>query len=430
MPEDTPRPPWLRAALTVVIALLLSPLAAASEERPLQVGVTGSSPKEDRKNPSAILGEPAVQALVLDLAEQPRPRAEVEKALAGHFFTVEDMIAVGLVREDGARLAIDFNLLTVEDQRQILAVSERWGRDLAEAFLAERERFEELAAAHTQTHVPKGHLLYIVLGCFSLDWDGLEVTKSLGYRAGPQRTIDGHSFTPWAKERGADVSLRGLYWGSHNASTSQATLTTFGDHEALPRFGLPDMLWPTRKLLSGFPDRREWQAAGGRLVAAYLRDAFEDAARVMFALRSEGLSKDALHEATGVDEVKLERLLALLTVADYVATEEGIYHSTALVLSAEDGPMVEGLLRLGREIIVAWHQANYDRVRRGLLELTPVRNGVPYPVVYTEIWHFLFGVANRSLAEEGLFSNPYDEARSIKGFLPAVWAKGLGELPS
>ncbi len=430
MSAETVRQGRRRVIIAGLISLLLSSSSILSEEKPLSVGITGSTPEEDRKNPSSILGEADVQALILEIAAEPRSRAYVEKALEGRFFTVEDMVNVGLLREEGQRLVINFNLLTVEDQRQILAVSEKWGRDLAEAFLAERSRFEILADKRPQRRVPKENVLFIVLGCFSLDWDGLEVTESRGYRAGPQRKIDGHSFTPWAKEKGADISLRGLYWGSHNTGTSKATLTTFGDHVALPRFGLPDMLWSTRGAFSRFEDKREWQAAGGRLISAYLEDALEDAARVMFALRSEDLSTDALRELTSIDEAKLDRLLALLEMAGYVAKEGDTYVGTALVLTSDDMDMVQDMLRRGREIIIAWHERNYDNIKEKLQNLTPLRHGVPYGIVYTEVWHFLFGVANRTLVEEGLFCDPYDDGRPIKGFIPAVWANGLSELPS
>lgn len=413
-------------ACTTVWLVALS--AGWAQEKPLSVGVTGSTPANDRKNPTMILAEADVQNLILEVAEEPRTRAYVEKAVEGRFFTVEDMVDAGLLREENGRLVINFNLLTVEDQQSILAAAEKWGRDLAGAFLAGRGKLEALVASHPQRHVPKENVLFIVLGCFSLDWDGLELTEKLGYRAGPQRTIDGQSFTPWAKEEGAGISLRGLYWGSHNQTASRATFTTFGDHVALPRFGLPDMLWSTRNAFSRFEDRREWQAAGGRLVSAYLEDALDDAARLMFALRTDGHDLETLQEETGIAREKLEPLIALLEMAGYVARRDALFESTALVLSSEDEAMIRALLRQGREIITEWHEKNYEHLEENLQNLTPLRFGVPYPTVYTEVWHFVFGVANRSLVEEGLFADPYGDDRPIKGFFPAVWANELSEL--
>ena len=72
-----------------------------------------------------------------------------------------------------------------------------------------------------------------------------------------------------------------------------------------------------------------------------------------------------------------------------------------------------------------WHEANYDRVTQALADLTPVRNGAPFEPVYTEVWHFIFGIANRTLVKEGLFADPYADDRRNQGFLPVVWPSDL-----
>lgn len=403
--------------------------AAQDEKGPLQVGITGSAPSEERRNPIAILQTADVQRLILDIAERPLGRAAIESAIAGKFFTVDDMVAVGLLREEGGLYKIDFNLLTLADQQAILRASEQLGRDLADAILARRDEFEGLAAAHDQPGVGDDELLFIVLGCFSLDWDGLDLTEERGYRAGAERTIDGSSFTPWAKERDATVSLKGLYWGSHNTTATAATLTTFGDHYGGSRFGLPDMMWNSRGAFSNYADNPDGQRAAGRLLYVYMRDALDDVAAVMLALRERNLSFDELAARTEIDERKLQRILGLLEVADYVKREGEVYSGRALVLSPRDADMVHAMVAKGREIMAAWHEAHYETIRAGFSQLTPIRNGVPFERVYTEIWHFVFGIANRTLVERGFFADPYADGRRYKGFLPVVWANGLDESP-
>ncbi len=416
------------AASAVTLTLSVSGLLA-QEELPLQVGITGSTPSHHTKNPSYILGSAEVQQLILEIAAEPRRHAYIKEAIADRPFTVEDMVTAGLLREEDGRYWIDFNLLRVEDQRAILEVSERLGRDLAEAFLARRDVFEDLAATHGQPHLDDAYLFYIVLGCFSLDWDGLDLTRERGYRAGAQRTIEGQSFTPWAKERGVAVSLEGLYWGSHNQTTSDFTFTSFGDHHSLPRFGLPDMLWSTRSAFSRYADIPNAQRAAARMVAVYRKDALEDVARVMLALRTHDLAAGTLASETGIEEEKVGRILDLLDVAEYVERRGDTYSGRALVLTSDDAEMVRGMLAEGRRIMAAWHEANYDALKDRLSDLTPTRNGVPFERVYTEIWHFIFGIANRTLVERGFFADPYAEGNRHQGFLPAVWANGIDELP-
>ena len=188
------------------------------------------------------------------------------------------------------------------------------------------------------------------------------------------------------------------------------------------------MFWSPRGAFSRFEDTPERQSTGGRVISAYLGDALEDVARVMFALRSEDLDSAALENETGIVPNKLATLLPLLELAGYVGREGDNYVSTAVILSNEDEAMIHEMLREGRGIITDWHEKNYTRIKETLGNLTPLRHGVPYGRVYTEVWHFLFGIANRTLVEDGLFGDPYSEDRPTKGFLPAVEANGLSEL--
>jgi hypothetical protein len=414
--------------VTIALALVAAwPVAAAdekTEKKPLSIGVTGSTPSERTKNPTAILGSARIQRMILEISDTPKSRPEIEAIIAGEFFTLDDMVNVGLLREENDLYRIDFNLLRVADQKLILKVSEQLGRDLAAAFLARRGEFEALAVAHEQPHVDKADLFFVVLGCFSLDWDGLDLTEERGYRAGAQRTIDGHGFTPWAKEKGMALSLKGLYWGSHSSNRS-FTHTTFGDHDALPRFGLPDMMWNSGGAFQRYEHIEEGRRAAGRLLSIYMADAMEDVASVMVALSKQDLALAPLAARTGIDTDKLERILALLEAADYVSRQQDAYAGRVLVLGARDQAMVRGMVAKGREIMIAWHETNYAGIKGALSALTPLENGVPFERVYTEVWHFVFGIANRELVKAGFFADPYAEDRRHKGFLPFIWASDL-----
>jgi len=75
---------------------------------------------------------------MLAIAQRPHSRTEVEAAISGQDFGVDDMVAVGLLRSEADGYWIDFNLLRVQDQLQILALAEGLGRNLAAAVLERR----------------------------------------------------------------------------------------------------------------------------------------------------------------------------------------------------------------------------------------------------------------------------------------------------
>ena len=424
----------MRWILKILVPLLLlvgadAISADADGKTTLSVGVTGSSPADPSRNPAEILRSADTQDLVLAIAERPHRREEIEAAITGQDFTVEDMVAAGLLRSEADFYWIDFNLLRVQDQLQILALSEDLGRNLAAAFLERRNELEAVAERHEQPGEFSAEFLYVVLGCFSLDWDGLDLTEERGWRLGAQRTIDGHEFTPWAKERGAEISLKGLYWGSHNDMVGDVTLTTFGDHHSLPRFGLPDLFWLNSTSFQGFEGLAEEKRAAALVLAAYEQDVNRDIARVMMELGRNALNQRALAASTAIEEGRIDRILAFLEAAEYVERKDGAWQAKVLVLKPEDAEPVATMIALGREIMVHWHEVNYANIREALSGLTPIRNGVPFERVYTEIWHFVFGFANRTLVEEGLFADPYAGNRRYKGFLPVVWDARLAESP-
>jgi hypothetical protein len=422
---------WILTALVPVLLLAGADRVSADVDReaPLSVGVTGSAPAEPSRNPGEILRSAETQYLMLAIAERPHSRAEIEAAIAGQDFSVDDMVAVGLLRSEGDVYWLDFNLLLVQDQIDILAFSEDLGTSVAAEFLKRRDELEAIAKRHEQPGDFSAEFLFLVLGCFSLDWDGLELTEERGWRIGAQRTVDGHAFTPWAKERGAEISLRGLYWGSHNDVVGDTVLTTFGDHHSLPRFGLPDLLWLNATSFQGLEGLAEQKEAAALLLAAYEQDVKGDIARVMMELAREALSAAALADVTGIEEDKIDRILNFLQAAEYVERTDSSWQAEVLVLRPEDAEPVAAMVAVGREIMAAWHEANYARVRQALSDLTPIQNGVPFERVYTEIWHFVFGFANRTLVEEGLFANPYAESRRYQGFLPVVWDARLVNSP-
>lgn len=105
------------ATLATYTALFAAGAPCQSEERPLQLGVTGSTPGERTKDPTRILAPTDMQQLILKIAEELRTRAYVAARIADEFFTLEDVANVGLLREEQGLNWIDFNLLLVEDHR-------------------------------------------------------------------------------------------------------------------------------------------------------------------------------------------------------------------------------------------------------------------------------------------------------------------------
>jgi hypothetical protein len=91
------------------------------------------------------------------------------------------------------------------------------------------------------------------------------------------------------------------------------------------------------------------------------------------------------------------------------------------VLAKRDDAMVRRLLAIGHGVMESWLAANYPKMKADLGDLSLMRSGVPFEDGFTNVWHYVFGIANRKLVEAGLFADPYAADRKLKGSIPAVY---------
>lgn len=404
--------------------------AQAASQAPapdLRVGITGTVGPDvaDRVHPTAQLRLEPVRRLAMAVAEAPRSEAFVAEALAGTELDASDLVMSGLIRERDGRYHLDFTLLTAADVDRVSAVTGRYGASLAGALAAHRHQIDPLIRELTPPGVPTSATAYIVIGCFLLDWLGLDLTSKEGYRTAARTHGNGHTYAVWAEERPSEA-LKGMYWGSHNEYGEGSVLTTFGDHHALPRHAFPDLLWrvqsATRRVEAGAA-----QPGLGLLAGDYLGDMAGDIGALMLALRYAGRTRDELGATLpGHRADQLAPILALLERLDYVSSDgDGRYHAAVPVLVAGDAPALGTLRTLTADIMASWLRDHYNPIRSELDDLTPVRRGVPYAEVFTQIWHDLFARATGALVDSGWLADPY--ARGQPGFIPAVWDPALGD---
>jgi hypothetical protein len=149
---------------------------------------------------------------------------------------------------------------------------------------------------------------------------------------------------------------------------------------------------------------------------------------MMFSLREHPRNLADLAAVAGMSINDAKNLLSLLAELEYVDLIPIGYRARIPVLTDQDGQVVQRLRRVGSEVMSMWLSENYADIKAQLSELTAVRHGVPYPVVFTQVWHYLFGTANRKLVKFGVFADPYAQSKRHKGFIPAVWHDSLRNL--
>jgi hypothetical protein len=408
------------ATVVASICAIAAAVVSQREARTFQTGITGSAPSGPG-NPTAMMSTPAVRQVLLDLAEGAIAIADANRRLAGSPYDVPAIVEAGLARIDAGALRLALNYVSADDQRLMSEKARAYGRELADLVLARRPELEAAVAPLAATAEERRAILFFLVGCMALDWDGLAYTERAGYRASATVTGPGFAYTPWMKENAADVSRRGLYWGSHNRAAGDYTFTTFGDHEALPRLAFPDLFFSLGNPFSTLETAAATRA-GRAIVSAYSATVLSDISGVLLAIDDGAPTIERIAELSDVRGPMLTSVLSLLEQIDYVQRADDGYTHRITVLKESAGPAATRVVTLVRDAMEVWHKRRASEVQRDLAGLTAIEQGVPFDVLYTEIWHYVFGYANLSLAERGLIADPYADSAPFRGFLPVLWA--------
>lgn len=398
--------------------LLVGTVQGQRSENLLTYGIVG----DERGAYSSAISKIPIQKLLLDIAAEPRSQDFVDSALEGTDVTRQQLEELELIRRQGTDYVISFTLFTSADVRKLRQASERYGRSLAQSLLSRQGEIEAALQQYQVDGVDPKEVAYILLGCFSLDWDGLDLTAEKGYRTTAKMTPNGQ-YVPWAEQK-SEITLKGVYWGSHNNTFGEVTFTSFGDHFSVPRTGLPDILGVLR-----LTARRKSPKSVETKYRAVLRQSvlatWRNAGRLLLALREKPSSRDELAKVAHVSENEAQAWLDFLEELGYVSVRGESYSLRVPVVAASDRRLVREIERIGREVMERWLRDNFEQVNSELSDITPLKYGVPPEESFTQIWHYIFGITNRHLVEAGLFADPYAADREYKGFIPAVWHQSV-----
>jgi hypothetical protein len=421
-----------RKLVSVVCTVFL--IAAAEQiqagDTTLQVGITGSNSLEGLQDPVTVARIPEVSELLQAVADKPRSADYIEQALVDSTVDLTLLVDLDLLKPWEGGYAINFNYVTLEDHELLVTTLAPFADSLAQSYRDRWPEFESLFSAYDIESVSMGDIAYAVIGAMSLDWDGLDMTAEKNLRISADNLPGGRDFLLWAKEQSGQINVRELYWGSHNTVVDGIQFTTFGDHYSLPRLGLPDLLWSTSRRVANIEAApRTLRVSLDKALAPYYQDDFlRDAAAVLSALRGGSVRIDSILGSTGAEEERTDAILALLMELQYVRRDGDSYVLAAPVFSLADKAMIDAARELSWRLMDEWLDLNYSTVQAHLDRLTARKYGVPYRQLFTEIWHYLFGLANKALVASGHFADPYAEDRMSKGMLPFVFSADLLEL--
>lgn len=412
----------------------------AGEKHTYYSGYFGTPSPDARFQARTYFRDPRVQELIREIGDRGSASLErVERALAGTGFSVEDLLAVRLLRREGNEFHIDFNFLTAEDMRKVVAAVDRYAPLLVQAFQAKAPEFAGIFGRYPVKSVDPKKLAFVLIAGFSLNWDGLTIASRAGFRKSLIAEGKGWHYAFWATEALDDHDTHGFYWGSSTFPVHDANLpkdpvdysfSSYGDPYSDPRMNFPDLfLLEQSEMADGV--RKAVQAVGTVHETALgfdLKDVLglervRDVGAILFALR-QGPKTEA--ELATPNSIKgLGSLLSLLAEIQYVRKSGEEYELLVPVLDEQDRPMVEDGLALSARIIERWLTECFPKMRADLGSLTSIRQGVPFESLFTQIWHEFFGRTTRDLVRSGLLFDPAGAGVKYKLSYPVLWRSSL-----
>lgn len=425
---------WTLAAVFFVLglghAVQANNPADESIGKPLiSTGVTGRISGSGLDDPQYVLSFVPVQRLMLDAVQRPLTKREVDKALAGTPVSLNNLLQLELVRQEKDTYRLNYLLLTVQDQQTMYRVSATYGLSLADVFRAHKAEFDEIFSRYPNAAL-RPQLMFDLVAGAALNWGGLDLTTELGYRINPPRHPDGGVYFVHSKERGAQLDSKGLYLDSQTAPGSKMSFSTFGDGDSLPRLqGLPDVFDGLESATDDWRKMPDVFAALRSEYVTYILLAMDDAGLVMDAIAIGADTDTALAKALSIPETRRKTTLRLLTATGYLIETDHRYSAGVPILTEGDKPLVDATLHLSREIMAEWLHRNYLPMKNELSGLSPMRNGIPFSLAFSEVWHYEFGFATKSLAESGFYANPRAPGNRYDGYVPLVWASSVLKVP-
>lgn len=433
--------------IVLISAVFLAACASASAEpndRRFLSGIAGTSPASPADRADTYFKKREVRLLLARLEAHPLDRSQVEDVLAGSGTSIDDLLRTHILRTNSHGYAIGFTYLTLDDVRRIRASAARHVPLLVSAYIRERSNFAAIFSRYDVASVDKARLAYALIAGMGLNWDALRQTQEDGYRKPDLVTGPGWKYSFWAAEDDPGYSLKGYFWGSTSVFSRgrfnfadmpvDFNFSSFGDPGSDPRMNLPDILYlapadlaPDIRMaverigtrdenFGGFELKNVLGVSRGRSLGAMLfalREGPKDLAALAFSLPKE-------------DRGRIAELVELLIAIGYVGPDgQGRYEMLVPVLENRDAALVDAALSLHRNILRRWMQQNYPAIRRELSDLTPIKNGVPFESVFTQVWHEFFGLATRDLVMSGMLADPYAPWNVSKGSLGLVWRMSL-----
>ncbi len=359
----------------------------------------------DELNPISTLKRNDVGELLLKLNREPMGKSDLIDEYGDLEEEIEKLLRLGALREDDL-VYVNFTFIDEEDSDHVFRESEPFARRLCESIMENKGTLYETLDRYDNPEVSKEKLAFFIIGCYLLDWGALEMFRNWEVSNNLKSQPGGNEYTLWGEEE-VDQLLKRVYWGGHALKSGEYIFHTFGDHHGYKmRNAFPD-------IINSFPDldfegRNEYRT----LLLEKKKELLEELG-------------DVIHGAFDNREISKDRRghIELLKKTGYIREDDDSV-VTIPYFFEEHIDMLTDALDPFVPVLESWVKDQLPIFEKKMNDIRPIQNGVPFDEVFIQLWHVVFGLTNRYLAEEGVIYDTYEEGI---GYLPGLFKEEVSQ---
>lgn len=176
-------------------------------------------------------------------------------------------------------------------------------------------------------------------------------------------------------------------------------------------YAFPDfagVLSPLTSQREGNTDIPDWlRAKSSETLGIFQLNSIVDCGRLLLTLGKEGpMRLLQLSSKLAKERGQIEGLPRFLKDAKYVSTDGEEIRLNYPVFTARDKRTSEAVCEVMSEVVQKEALDCFESLGTELGEITPMKRGIDPREVYTDIWHWIFGQANRIMTERGFMFEP------------------------
>ena len=328
---------------------------------------------------------------------------ELEVSIQKTEEAIEALERVNAIKIDGERVYVNFTIFTGKDQEKILKWSSKVAPQIGQEILKLKDkiidRASQLKAANS---VPIDEILYHIIGCYTLDWKGLEVfsEEDIIINDKPQPGERNYVLLGMEETEEFDEFTRKLFCSSQNISAGRYFFSSFGDQTGQRVSAFPGLFWSVDSSIRRGIDKEYIVESYNDIARDYQQDMAAKCGQILVDL---AMNQDKTLSKFSPDQKKYIRLLLDMGYLEIRGEELTL---KVPVFLPEDLPIIKEISNIVIDAIIDDVREIFEKLPEQLPQLTSIKQNINPKEMLNEVWHQVFARINLILIDEGLMKEP------------------------